>query len=125
MCNFYEKLFSSNSIEDNDIDRYLKDCKINPLTENDKNLCDSFPILDECKDAVMKNLKANKSPGLDGIPNEFYQTFWKDISHLFYGMLKEIYINDTMSYSQKLAMINTDYKIIAFIFARRLQLVIR
>ena len=82
ICNFYEKLFSSNSIEDNDINSYLKDCKINPLTENDKNICDSFPTLDECKDAVM-NLKANKSPGFDGISNEFYQTFWKDISHLF------------------------------------------
>ena len=59
MCNFYEKLFSSNSIEDNDKTRHLKDCKINPLTENDKNLSDSFPTLDECIDAVM-NLKANR-----------------------------------------------------------------
>ena len=59
ICNFYEKLFSSNSIEDNDIDIYLKKFKINPLTENDENLCDSFPTLDECKDAVM-NLKAKK-----------------------------------------------------------------
>ena len=33
MCNFYEKLvFSSNSIyiEDNNINRYLKDCKNDP-----------------------------------------------------------------------------------------------
>ena len=30
------------------------------------------------------NLKANKSPGLDGIPNGFYQTFWKDIAHFLW-----------------------------------------
>lgn len=39
-------------------------------------MCDSFPTLEECKDAVM-NLKSNKSPGLDGIPNEFYLFFGK------------------------------------------------
>lgn len=28
-------------------------------------------------------LKANKSAGFDGIPNEFYQRFWIDISRVF------------------------------------------
>ena len=81
MCNCYEKLFSSNSIEDNNINSYLKDCKINPLTENDKNICDNFPTLDECKDAVM-NLKANKSPGLDGM--NFIKLSGK-IYHIFFA----------------------------------------
>lgn len=40
-------------------------------TENDKKNRDSFPSLKEYIDAVV-NLKSNKSPGLDGIPNEFY-----------------------------------------------------
>lgn len=76
MCNFYEKLYNSNSIPDNEINSYLEDCEIKHLTENDKKMCDSFPTLEECKDAVM-NLKSNKSPGLDGIPNEFYLFFGK------------------------------------------------
>lgn len=36
MCNFYEKLYNSNSIPDNEINSYLDDCEIKHLTENDK-----------------------------------------------------------------------------------------
>ena len=38
-------------------------------------MCDEFPSLQECRGAVF-DMKQSKSPGLDGIPNEFYQTFW-------------------------------------------------
>ena len=44
--------------------------------------------MQECKDAVY-DMKHNKSPGLDGIPNEFYQTFWNDLDDMFYGVLKK------------------------------------
>lgn len=91
------------------------------------------------------NLKLNKSPGLDGLSDEFYQCFWKDLKQLFQDTLKCTFENDQMSYSQRLAVIsliskkgdqtniknyrpisltNTDYKIIDFVFARRLQKVI-
>lgn len=36
MCRFYEKLYNSNSIPDNEINSYLGDCEIKHLTENDK-----------------------------------------------------------------------------------------
>ena len=36
-------------------------------------------------------MKTNKSPGIDGIPNEFYKTFWKDLQTIFYDALREIY----------------------------------
>lgn len=39
MCNFYEKLYNSNSIPDNEINSYLDDCEIKHLTENDKKKC--------------------------------------------------------------------------------------
>ena len=37
------------------------------------------------------NLKPNKSPGLDGLTNEFYKTFWNDLKMLFYDMLKQMF----------------------------------
>lgn len=44
--------------------------------KNDKNMCDIFSTLEECKEAVM-NLKPNKSVVLDGIPNAFIRAFGK------------------------------------------------
>ena len=55
--------------------------------------------LAECTDAVT-NLKTNKSPGLDGLTNEFYQCFWNDIKELFYEALKMIFENGQMTFSQ-------------------------
>ena len=114
------------------------------MSEKDKEYCDTFPSLAECEEAV-KNMKSNKSPALDGLTSEFYKTFWGDLKYLFYNSLKKIYENKEMSFSQRLAVMtlihkkgdtkllknyrpisltNTDYKIIAFVFARRLQKII-
>ena len=98
----------------------------------------------ECKEAVF-DMKANKSPGIDGLTGEFYKHFWNSISTLFYDALGEIFQSGELSFSQRLSVLtlihkkddrkdlknyrplsltNTDYKIIAFIFARRLQKII-
>ena len=141
MCRFYEALYSSNMKEDIDIDNYLLNSHVPKITQDDKDFCNSFPSMEECTDAV-RNMKLNKSPGLDGLPSEFYKSFWDKIKHLFYDNLNSILENDEMSYTQRLSIItlihkkgdknllknyrpisltNTDYKIIAFVFARRLQ----
>ena len=72
-------------------------------------MCDTFPSLEECKEAVMK-LKQNKSPVLNSLPNEFYKSFWDQLSLLFYGMLKEIMTNGEMTFSQRLAAISLIHK---------------
>jgi exonuclease III len=144
MCDFYENLYSSNSTSNEKIDEYLNDIDVNKLSDTDKDMCDFFPSLPECKETVMR-MKSNVSPGLDGLPNEFYKCFWDQLSSLFYNMMKEIFLNGKMTHSQRLAVIslihkkgerndlknyrpisltNTDYKIIAFIFALRLQKII-
>ena len=58
MCLFYENLYESKSIQDVDIDNYLSNDETPVLTENDKSLCDTFPSLEECEDAVI-NMKKN------------------------------------------------------------------
>ena len=145
MCLFYETLYSSNHVCDDNIDTYLDSVNgICNLRNDEKDMCDLFPSIQECKNAVM-DMKHNKSPGLDGIPNEYYQTFWNDLDTLFYDFTREVVENEEMSFSQKLGVIslihkkgeknllkdyrpisltNSDYKIISFIFAKRLQKVI-
>ena len=141
MCSFYEKLYTSQNISDVDIDTYLADIDTPKLSSVEKELCDAFPSLDECREAVFA-MKVNKSPGLDGLPSEFYKCMWDKIDTLFYDALIEIYDKNEMSFSQRLSIIsllhkkgdksllknyrplslsNIDYKIIAFCFARRLQ----
>ena len=141
MCSFYEKLYTSKNINDVDIDNYISNIEIRSLSPVDKEYCDEFPTLEECRDAVF-NMKANKSPGLDGIPSEFYKYMWDSIKTVFYDALKEIYDRNEMSFSQRLSVIsllhkkddkkllknyrplslsNIDYKVIAFCFARRLK----
>ena len=87
MCNFYENLYTTQDIDNTDIDSYISSLEnITCLSNEDKSFCDTFPTLEECEIAV-KEMKTNKSPGIDGLPNEFYKTFWKDLDNLFYDAL--------------------------------------
>lgn len=105
MCCFYEELYRSKNISSSEIENYLQNSNIMRLSENVKNTCDQFPNLEECRDTVM-NMKHNKSPGLDGLPVEFYLCFWDKISILFHNMLKEIFSLDEMTFSQRLAVLS-------------------
>jgi hypothetical protein len=48
-------------------------------------------VLDELSTAVSKS-NNNKSPGIDGLPNEFYKTFWtligKDLHEVFLSAIE-------------------------------------
>ena len=88
----------------------------------------------------------NKSPGLDGIPSEFYIKFWNQICNVVVGSFNESYKDGQLSESQRSAVIslifkkgdaqllsnyrpisltNCDYKMLAFCLSNRLQSVIK
>ena len=46
-------------------------------------------------------MKLNKSPGLDGIPAEFYNSFWDDIKSVYIESIKSAYQVGELSVSQK------------------------
>ena len=144
MCDFYENLYKCSNIDQDNIDRFLEEIHTPSLTEQDKLFCDAFPTMDECGEAI-KSMKNNKSPGFDGIPVEFYKIFWNDIKHYYYDSIAHSFDCEEMSFSQKLSIIsllykkgskeelknyrpisltNCDYKILAYVLARRLQTVI-
>ena len=97
-------------------------------------------------DIVIRQLKANKAPGTDGLglPIEFYRTFWNEIKIIVYYLYQEWLQKGTMNRSAKRGIIsllekkpgkdplmlenwrplNVDYKIFAKLLGNRLQTVI-
>ena len=66
---FYKDLYKSNASNDDDIEKYFE-----AMTEENSQ-CEGLVTIEECT-LAMNKMKHNKSPGLDGITVEFYQTFW-------------------------------------------------
>lgn len=107
-------------------------------------MCDADITEEEINEAIMQ-LNNGKSPGLDGLSSEFYKVF-KDVLILILrdlflvilqngqlsesmkkGMIKIIYKKkgnkDDLRNYRPLSMLNTDYKILAKIFANRLRVI--
>ena len=102
--------------------------------------------VDSCEiENVLKSVEANKSPGIDGLPYEFYQTFWDLIKGELIRVLAIMKNELILSESQNLAVITLqpkegdtqklsnwrpislmccDYKILSKIIANRLKLII-
>ena len=143
---FYENLYSSveyNESEEAQNDHFFNN--IPKLNADDKQLCDQGISIEECTKAL-KELKNGKTPGSDGFPPEFYKMFWKNISNLVYESISHAFTSGTMSIEQRrgvlnlipkkdkdqcflknwrpITLLNTDYKIIAQLFAMRLQKVL-
>lgn len=100
------------------------------------------PIKEDEIKLVLNKCKKEKSPGIDGIPYEFYQEFWPLIKTNMTKLFNEIILNEEMTESQCLAAIKlipktanpkklsdfrpisllcTDYKILSGVMAERLK----
>ena len=99
----------------------------------------------DCKEALF-SMPANKSPGSDGFPSEFYHFFWDDIGCLVVNSLNYAYSIGELSPFQKqgvislipkpnkdlafiknwrpIALLNIDYKIAAKTLANRFKYVL-
>ena len=58
MFNFYKTLYSSQNIQNSEIDNFLSKVDNPILSEDDKNMLEEFPTFQECTDAV-NNMKAD------------------------------------------------------------------
>ncbi len=76
---FYSSLYESR-FNKNDTSDFL-DSLINTksISEDEKELCDNSICIEEVLQAI-KELKLNKSPGVDGLTSEFYKSFSKELA---------------------------------------------
>ena len=79
---FYENLYTTChpvSDETRDYDDFFPgEKKSNAMSDECRDLLEKEIMLDEIKSTI-KSMKNNKTPGLDGLPVEFYKIFWNDI----------------------------------------------
>jgi len=141
---FYAILFKKEVINEEDEEFLLNQIETK-VNEDDKKMCDE-EIEKEEIDKAIDQLCNGKSPGLDGLPSEFYKVFKNVLTPILHDLFIDIYKQKKLSESMKkgiikiiyknkgereelknyrpLSMLNTDYKILAKILANRLKKVI-
>ena len=141
---FYSNLYNSNSPSPEEISTYLNHVELPALVDDKQQICEGMISVSECAQAIEK-MKRNKSPGEDGLPIEFYHTFWNDIDTFLVDIYNESFDNKELPLSLRrsvmtliykkddknnienyrpISLTNTDYRILAFVLASRLQNVI-
>ena len=96
LLDFYTQVLARPSLECEGGEDFLKE-----VTDRATEL-DGLTVqvtLGEIAEAV-KAAKSNKAPGTDGIPVEFYQSFWEQIGPLFREMLADVLENERVTKSQ-------------------------
>ena len=143
--NFYQNLYTkqNNVNSDNFYDTLNVNC--NKLSEEQSSHCEGLLSLDECRQSVF-SMSLNKSPGSDGFPVEFYRKFWDDVGILvlnsFNYAFQTGYISDEQGRAcitlipkpskdvkslknwRPIALLNTDYKLVAKCLANRMKFVL-
>ena len=100
---FYAQLFQKEEVDQSLIDYFFKDLK--SLTEDQSKLCEGILSKTECQKALF-DMKNGKSPGIDGLPKEFYCIFWNFLGDSFVNMANTCFNNNSLSASQKLGVIS-------------------
>ena len=107
---YYQKLYTSQNIQENIIEEYLKTSKIPKLTSESNIKLKKIIIT---KDSVFKALKSfepRKSPGMDGLNKEFYMAFWDLLGDDLTEILNNIIFSNKLSETMKNAIITIKYK---------------
>lgn len=110
-----------------------------------KDMCDKEITEREITESI-KELKNGRTPGSDGLPSEFYKFFWVDVKSFVFDSIQYAFKHGELSIEQRrgiitllpkklknrlllknwrpITLLNTDYKIIAKILAKRMQTVL-
>ena len=101
---YYSNLFKSRNIDETQIPSIIDDKIIRKLDDNTSKQLEGKLTAEEISYAI-KNMKNNKSPGIDGFPVEFFKIFWGRIKFVVLRALNEGYKKGEMSETRKYAVI--------------------
>ena len=114
------------------------------LSPDEHKLCEGLLTYGETETAI-KYMKTGKSPGFDGLTQEFYKKFWPVVGHDFIDMANYAVQHDILSITQRqgiitlafkkgdkldlknwrpISLLNVDYKIITKSLTNRLKQVL-
>ncbi len=137
---YYSELMSSEGWDENAAQSLLANIKTF-IPDTEREICEKEISENELNNSILK-LKLDKSPGLDGIPAEFYKKYWHIIKSKFIKVIREIEKTESLCISQyrgvicllfksgdrekiinwrPITLLNVDYKIIATTYASRLK----
>ena len=105
---FYQKLYSEEPPNIN-TQNWLIDHLNSKLSANSRENLEKDLTEEEFKTSI-KEMQNGKSPGIDGIPKEFYQKFWSLIKNKFIEVTKQILIFQKMTKTQQEAVLKLLYK---------------
>lgn len=141
---FYSNLYSSQDLPHTHSanEAIFDHIDIPKLSEDDKNILE-MPLTKNELFEVVKSMKTNKSPGFDGLPAEFYTSFWSEINDMLMNSFNFSLQSGSMSNSQRngvitlllkpnkdplfipnyrpITLLTTDYKILAKCLANRMK----
>jgi hypothetical protein len=146
----FHKKYNNFNMPYNDVsqkaEKFASDLSIPTLSQEDLELCDETITIEELN-LALESMNRGSAPGSDGLPLEWYVTFWPHIKNYLLENFNYSFTKGYLSASQRLGVIalfhkgkelahdnldnwrpisllNTDYKILAKVLSIRLSSVI-
>jgi len=91
VVDFYAELFGLKDCDPESMDQLLRG--LPSLKPEDRKTLDKLISYEELSEAV-KQLSTGRAPGVDGLPAEFYKSFWNILGEDFYhvvNVLKKVF----------------------------------
>jgi len=102
---FYEQLYKKIDTDTDVNNAFLTQQNIPQLSDAEKISCEGLITVQEVE-SILGKLKKNKSPGNDGIPVEFYNEFWNEISSTLINSYNYSFDHGILTTSQRQAVIS-------------------